>query len=116
MQSIHSAVPNLTEAKEALSELATQEALFHLEAALRKMEGLADSLRNGDPLPASEQRLLEKSLLRFRAELRDAGILADCGLAYCRDWAQQLQPPAAYEASGASIRSGIVRPELSIEA
>ncbi len=108
--------PNLTAAKDALAQLAPQEALEHLEAALRSLQALTASLQNGDRLPAPEQRRLERSLLRFRAELRDAGILADQGLAYCQDWAQLLQPPASYRSNGVFANALNDRHELSLEA
>ena len=109
-------LPSLTEAQNALARLATQDALEHLEAALRAMEGLTASLQNGDRMQAVEQRQLERSLLRFRAELRDAGILADRGLAYCQDWTQQLQPPSIYQSNGVFANAKVDRHELSLEA
>ena len=109
-------VPSLAEAQNALAQLATEDALEHLQAALRSLEGLAAALQNGDRLQAGEQRQLERSLLRFRSELRDAGILADRGLAYCQDWAGQLQPPAGYQANGVFTTNAVERHELSLEA
>ena len=110
------AVPSLAEAQYALAQLSTQDALDHLESALRSLEGLSVSLQNGDPIPASEQRLLERSLLRFRAELGDAVILADQGLAYCQNWAQQLQPPPSYQSNGVVASVTDTHHELSLEA
>ncbi len=110
------AVPSLVDAKTALATLATSDALEHLEAALRSLQGLATSLQNADRLPPGEQRNLEKALLRFRAELRDAGVLTDQGLAYCQEWADLLQPPPAYQSNGAFTRTATNRHELSIEA
>ena len=109
-------VPSLAEAQNALAQLATQDALEHLEAALRSLKGLAAALQSGDRLQAAEQRHLERSLLRFRSELRDAGILADRGLAFCQDWARQLQPPAGYQANGVCTTNAMDRHELSLEA
>jgi hypothetical protein len=94
------ALLSLTEAQGALAQLATDDAVRHLESALLSLQGLGNSLKNGDRLQASEQRLLERSLLRFRAELRDARILADRGLAYCQNWTQQMQPPVTYQSNG----------------
>jgi len=56
-------VPSLAEAKTALTQLATTDALEHLEAALRSLQGLAASLQQADRLPPGEQRELEKALL-----------------------------------------------------
>lgn len=112
----HPAVPSLVEAQNALAQLDTDDALTHLEAALRSLRNLSLSLQKGDRLEPSEQRHLERSLLRFRSELRNAGVLAECGLAYCQDWSQQLQPPSAYEANGAFAGKSAARPELSVEA
>jgi hypothetical protein len=109
-------VPSLAEAKTALTKLATTDALEHLEAALRSLQSLAASLQKADRLPPGEQRELEKALLRFRTELRDAGTLADQGLAYCQEWADLLQPPPAYQSNGAFTSTATNRPELSIEA
>ena len=114
-------VPSLIQAQNALAELATEDALGYLESAIRSLEGLSTSLRKGDRLPAPEQRLIERSLLRFRAELRDAGILAERGLAYCQDWTQQMQPASNYQSNGilASATFDAVtadRHELSLEA
>jgi hypothetical protein len=110
------AVPSLAEAQNALAQLATQDALTHLEAALRSLEGLSASLQSGDRLQPAEQRELERSLLRFRAELRDAGILAESGLAYCQDWVQQLQPPSMYQPNGGFTNTSVDRHELSLDA
>jgi hypothetical protein len=109
-------VPSLAAARSALTTLATADALEHLEAALRSLQGLATSLQNSDRLPPGEQRDLEKALLRFRAELRDAGILADQGLAFCQEWAECIQPPPAYQSNGAFTSAAVNRHELSIEA
>jgi len=111
-----STAPSLGKAQDALTQLATQDALEHLQAALLSLQGLTASLQNGDRLPAGEQRELERSLLRFRSELRDAGVLADRGLAYCQDWARQLQPPAGYQANGVFTTNAVDRHELSLEA
>ena len=109
-------VPSLAAATAALTKLASTDALEHLEAALRSLQGLATSLQNSDRLPPGEQRDLEKALLRFRAELRDAGVLADQGLAYCQEWAEGLQPSPVYQSNGAFTTSPVNRHELSIEA
>jgi hypothetical protein len=115
------ALLSLSEAKTALAQLATDDAIGHLESALRSLQSLANSLQTGERLQASEQRLLERSLLRFRAELREAGILADRGLAYCQNWAEQMQPPVSYQSNGVFGNATIVsmsddRHELSLEA
>ncbi len=109
-------MPCLTVAHDALIGLAPQEALEHLQAALRSLQSLTATLQNGDRLQAAEQRQLERSLLRFRTELRDAGILADQGLAYCQDWTEQLQPPASYQANGVFASAANNQHELSLEA
>ena len=109
-------LPSLTAAHDALIGLAPQEALEHLQAALRSLQGLTATLQNGDRLQAFEKRQLGRSLLRFRAELRDAGILADQGLAYCQDWAEQFQPPASYQANGVFASAANNQHELSLEA
>lgn len=109
-------IPSLAEAQNALAQLATQEALDHLESALRSLAGLATTLQNGDGLKADEQRLLERSLLRFRSELRDAGMLADQGLAYCQNWVQQMQAPSSYQPNGIYTAIADTRHKLSIEA
>lgn len=111
-----SAISSLADARIALTNLATADALQHLEAALVSMQNLATSLQTGDRLPPAEQRTLEKTLLRFRAELRDASALADQGLAYCQEWTELLQPPPAYQANGSSASTATSRHELSIEA
>ena len=109
-------VPSLAEAQNALAQLATQNALEHLESALRSLASLASTLQNGDGLKADEQRLLERSLLRFRSEIRDAGVLADQGLAYCQNWVQQLQPPSSYQPNGIYTTTSDARHKLSLEA
>jgi hypothetical protein len=109
-------VPSLTEAQNALAQLATQEALEHLESALRSLSGLASTLQNGEGLKPGEQRLLERSLLRFRSELRDAGVLADQGLAYCQNWVQQLQPPSTYQPNGVYTTTADARHKVSLDA
>lgn len=109
-------VPNLTQARNALAQLATDDALTHLEAALRSLQGLSASLQNGDRLPPGDQRMLERALLRFRSELRDAGVLTEQGLAYCQDWAELLQPPPVYQSNGAYSNPASERHELSLEA
>lgn len=109
-------LPSLAEAQNALAQLATQDALEHLESALRSLSGLASTLQNGEPLKAGEQRLLERSLLRFRSELRDAGILAGQGLAYCQNWVQQLQPPATYQPNGVYATSADTHHKVSLDA
>lgn len=111
------AVPSLTDASEALAQLATETALTHLGAALTAMQGLADTLRSGEKLAPAEQRKLERSLLRFRSELRSAGILAESGLAHCREWADLLAPPATYQPNGVYTAAAPHQPhELSVEA
>ena len=109
-------VPSIRDAQWALAELATQDALTHLEAALRSMQSLSSSLQKGDRLPAAEKRTLERELLRFRSELRDATVLAERGLAYCQDWAQQWQSPTAYQSNGTFATGACERHELSLEA
>jgi hypothetical protein len=109
-------VPSLAEAQNALAQLATQEALEHLESALRSLAGLATTLQNGEGLKEDEQRLLERSLLRFRSELRVAGVLADQGLAFCQNSVQQLHPPPSYQPNGVYTTSAAPQHELSIEA
>ncbi|MBL8236026.1 MAG: hypothetical protein JNM66_01300 [Bryobacterales bacterium] len=115
MQDLQYAVPSLAEAKNALANLATEEALGYLESAVQSLRALSVSLQGGDRMEPAAQRSLERRLLRFRAELRDAGALAESGLAYCQDWAQQLEPPAVYGASGVSAATAVSRPELSVE-
>jgi len=109
-------IPSLTEAQNALAQLNTQDALEHLESALRSLSGLASSLREGNGLTGQEQRDLERSLLRFRAELREAGVLADQGLAYCQNWVQQLNPPPSYQPNGLSTTVVESRNKVSLEA
>jgi len=110
------AIPSLSDARDALAQLATDDALQHLEAALQSLQNLEFSLRGADHLPPSEKRHLERSLLRFKTELRDAGTLAERGLAYCQDWALLLQPPAAYHANGACTTESHDRHDFSLEA
>ncbi|MFN0103191.1 MAG: hypothetical protein ACKV2U_14010 [Bryobacteraceae bacterium] len=110
------AVPSLTGAKNALSQLATQDALEHLKAALRSLQGLAAILQNGHRLDPDEQRQLERALLRFRTELRDAGILAERGLAYCQDSTKQLDAAPGYQFNGAFVSEAVDRHDLSLEA
>ncbi|HEU0121895.1 MAG TPA: hypothetical protein VFQ91_15300 [Bryobacteraceae bacterium] len=110
-------VPSLAEASDAMAQLATESALIHLEAALAAMQGLSARLRTGERLQPAEQRRLERSLLQFRSELRSAGILAEQGLAHCREWAEMLTPPATYQPNG--IFTGEVPQQthvLSVEA
>ncbi|MBI2690278.1 MAG: hypothetical protein HYX27_28560 [Acidobacteria bacterium] len=107
---------DLSEARSALAQLATQDALEHLEAALRSLQGLSASLRNGNRLPPAEQRALERSLLHFRAELRDAGALTAQGLAYCQEWTGMLQPSPSYQAGGGVTRTNIEPHQLSLNA
>jgi hypothetical protein len=113
--STQSAIPSLAEAKDALARLATEDAIQHLDAALRSLQSLAASLRTADGLPPSEKRQLERSLLRLKSELRDAGALAESGLAYCQDWALLLQPPAAYHANGAVTTESSHHHDFSLE-
>lgn len=109
-------VPSLKASRNALTSLATSDALQHLEAALQSLQGLSESLQKGDPMAMEEKRQLERALLRFRVELQDAKVLADRGLAFCQDWALQLEPPPSYQANGAYLRGGIERHELSLDA
>jgi hypothetical protein len=111
-----SAIPALAEARSALAQLATQDALQHLKAALQDMQGLSVSLKSGERLSPGDQRELERSLLRFRAELRDADVLAEQGIAYCQEWVDLLSPPSAYQANGEFRRSALQHHELSLEA
>ena len=110
------AVPSLMEASTALAQLATEDALKYLEAALRSMEGLSNSLSAGNFLAATDKRQLKRSLLRFRAELCDASVLVDRGLDYCQNRAEQLQAPPGYQSNGASADTARDRHELSLEA
>jgi hypothetical protein len=111
-----SAIPSIIEARDALAQLATDNALHHLEAALHSLQGLSASLQSGDRMSPEKQRELERSLLRFRAELRDAGVLAEQGLAFCKEWADLLSPPPAYQSNGAFRSSPLEYHELSLEA
>jgi hypothetical protein len=110
------AIPDLHEAREALAQLATHDAVEHLEAAVRSLQALEASLRSSDRLPPEEQRRLERELLRFRHDLRDAGILAEQGLAYCKDWSEALQPTVAYTPGGDLSGASSHRHEFSLEA
>lgn len=109
-------MPDLAATKDALAQLATEDALSHLNAALLSLQNLSAALQTGDRLPPAEQRRLERVLLRFRADLRDASLLADRGLAYCREWAEFLEPPPAYCANGSVANTANPRHELSLEA
>lgn len=109
-------VPDLSAAQQALAALATKDALQHLQAALQSLQGLSESLRRGEPLAMEEKRQLERSLLRLRSEIRDAGVLAARGLAYCEDWAHQLEPPPVYQANGEVRQANQERHEVSFEA
>jgi len=109
-------LPSLAEAREALAQLATNNAVEHLDAALVSLRNLADALQNGTRLSPQEQRLLERDLLRFRVELRHADTLANQGLAYCREWADLLLPPPTYQANGATAAPAADRPSLSLSA
>jgi hypothetical protein len=110
------AIPALSEAKDALAQMATADAIQHLEAALQSLQNLESSLKDAGHLAPSEKRQLERSLLRFKTELRDARTLAERGLAYCQDWALMLQPPAAYHANGAFATESIDRHDFSLDA
>ena len=109
-------VPSLAEAQNALAQLATQNALDHLESRASVAGGPGLHVAKWGGLKADEQRLLERSLLRFRSELRDAGVLADQGLAYCQNWVQQLQPPSSYQPNGIYTTTSDARHKLSLEA
>ncbi len=113
---LSTAVPSLVEAQNALTKLATQDAITHMEAALRALEGLSTTLQSGDRLSAADQRELERSLLRFRKELSVAGALTERGLAYCQDWVHQLQAPPGYQSNGAFTAPPVDRHEVSLEA
>src|SRR5258708_35788934 len=91
---------DLTVARDSLARLATTDALLHLEAALKSLQGLANDLRLGKSLAPPAKREMEQALLRFRTDLRHAGVLVEQGLAYCKDWTELLQPPASYGPSG----------------
>lgn len=108
--------PSLEEAKQSLVHLQTQDALLHLEAALRSLEGLSKELHENGRPPAPDQREMERSLLRFRKELRDAGLLAEQGLAFCKDWAEVLTPPPSYAPDGSFDRPADTKHEFSVEA
>jgi len=108
--------PSLEDAKQSLVHLQTQDALLHLEAALQSLEGLSKELHENGRPPAPGQRELERSLLRFRKELRDAGVLAEQGLAFCKDWADVLAPPPGYAPDGSVDRVPETKHELSVEA
>ncbi len=108
--------PSLEEAKHSLVHLQTQDALLHLEAALRSLEGLSKELHENGRPTAPDQRELERSLLRFRKELRDAGLLAEQGLAFCKDWTEILSPPPGYSPDGTVDRAPETKHELSVEA
>ena len=110
------AVPDLANAREALAGLATEDAVQHLEAALASLQNLATALHSGHALSVQEKRLVERSLLRLKNELRDAGTLTEQGLAYCQDWALQLQPPPAYLPNGAVCAEVNLRHDFSIDA
>ena len=109
-------VPSLAAVQTALAGLAPQDAMTHLDAAVRSLEGLSTSLQNGGSLAQADKRELERALLRFRTELRGAAVLAERGLAYCQDWAYNLQPPPAYQANGAVAGANCDQHNLSIEA
>lgn len=109
-------LPDLAGVRSALAQLATQDALVHLESALRSLEGLRDTLQSGSRLAPGEQRELERALLRFRSELRDAGTLADQGLAHCREWADLLLPQPDYQPNGTCSGAPSERHGLSLEA
>lgn len=110
------AVQGLQEAQCALALLSTQEALGHLDASLRFLQGVAITLQQGERLPAPETIRLKAQLQHFRAELRSAGALTENGLALCRATAEESQPPAAYQANGAFARPPMEPTEVSLEA
>lgn len=91
---------DLTPARESLAQMASTDALLHLESALQSLESLAGDLHGGQKLSLTEQRETERALLRFRSDLRHAGVLVEQGLAFCKDWTELLQPPASYDPSG----------------
>lgn len=108
-------LPDLGPARGALTQLATDGALEHLHAARENLAALTSSLLAGPPLKPADQRSLERALLRFQSDLKAARALADQGLAFCHDWADQLEPPPTYQPNGAraAIRS---HSELSLQA
>jgi hypothetical protein len=105
----------LEDAKQALVHLQTLDALLHLEAALQSLEGLSKELHEKGRPSAQDQRELERSLLRFRKELRDAGLLAEQGLAFCKDWTEILSPPPGYSPDGSVDRASETKHEISVE-
>ncbi|MBM3783199.1 MAG: hypothetical protein FJW30_02505 [Acidobacteria bacterium] len=109
-------VPSLEQANNSLTELQTQVALLHMDAALQSLERLSKSLQDGERPSAPEQREMERSLLKLRHELREAGYLAEQGLAFCKGWADALAPQATYAADGVSRAGDETRHELSVEA
>lgn len=108
--------PRIESARQSLVCLQTQEALLHLEASLRSLEDLREELQEKGRPSEPDQREIERSLLRFRNELRDAGLLAEQGLAFCKDWAETLTPPASYSPDGTFDRPPEPKHELSVEA
>jgi hypothetical protein len=112
----HQMVPSLEEAKSSLAELQTQVALLHMDAALHSLERLSKSLEEGECPAAAEQREMERALLKLKQELRDAGFLAEQGLAFCKDWASSLAPPCNYGADGASVAAAPATHDLSVKA
>lgn len=111
-----SLVPGLTDAKSALAQLATSEAVEHLESALQTLQALYASFQNGGGLSPEKQRSLQQSLLGFQRELREAAVLNEQGLSYCQERGAFLQPPPAYQANGTFFNTGSVRHELSLDA
>lgn len=104
-------------AGESLAHLAATDALVHLHAALESLQGLSERLKcDSDRPPIEERRCLERDLLRFRTELRHAAVLADQGLAFCKDWAEYLQPPPSYHADGSYTANPLAAlGELSVQ-
>lgn len=104
-------VEKMQDAQEALSCLATQEALGNLAAAVDSLESLASSLTSNSPLAAPERAHWHESLLQFRRELQSANALTENGLAFCREMIAEGQATPSYKANGAaapaSSRGGV---------
>jgi hypothetical protein len=94
------AVREIEQARQSLTQLATQDALLHLESALRSLEGLAHQLHGGLQPTLPEKRQLERELMKARSELRRAACLAEQGLAFCKDWTALLEDPVVYRPDG----------------
>jgi soluble cytochrome b562 len=109
-------IPSMEQVKNSLAELQTQVALLHMDAALQSLERLSKSLQEGDRPAAAEQREMERSLLKLKTELREAGYLAEQGLAFCKGWAEAIAPPASYCSDGAAQVTEERHHDISIQA